>query len=126
MLGLSGLSLLWAGEGLRLRPRADLGGASSTCSPAWSATRRRERRYGGYGAAIEGYELRFADEQKALEAKLPEDELDNPAHASSSLSAYEHDADDDGRRSARLVRAAASSASRDWRDEFARPHDALN
>ncbi len=70
MLGLSGLSLLWAGNayGFVLIP---ISAALIYVLVRMERMRRRERRYGGYGEAIEGYELRFSDEQRALEAKLP-------------------------------------------------------
>jgi hypothetical protein len=41
--------------------------------------RRRTRRYGDYGGAIEGYEKHFSRAQQELDAKLPPDALDSPA-----------------------------------------------
>jgi chromosome segregation ATPase len=41
--------------------------------------RRRARRFGDYGPAIEGYEKRFTAAEKSLESKLPEDALESPA-----------------------------------------------
>jgi hypothetical protein len=78
MLGLSGLSLLWAGEayGLLLILVA---AALIYVLVRMERTRRRERRYGGYGEAIEGYERRFTDAERELEPKLPENALRQPA-----------------------------------------------
>jgi hypothetical protein len=78
MLGLSGLGMLIAGQVL---------GFFLILAAAvliyWlfkvERERRRERRYGQYGPAIEGYEKHFASASEALEAKLPQDALDNPA-----------------------------------------------
>ena len=92
MLGLSGLSLLWAGKAYGF-VLVLISAVLIYVLARMERTRRRERRYGGYGAAVEGYELRFADEQRALEARLPQDELDNPAMLE-LLSAYENDADE--------------------------------
>jgi hypothetical protein len=121
MLGLSGLSLLWAGKayGFVL--------LLSAAALIWvlvrmERMRRRERRCGGYGAAIEGYELRFSDEQLALEAKLPQDELDNPAMLE-LLSAYENDPDET--EAIRRLYEQLGQRFSDWCDEFARLH-ALN
>ena len=121
MIGLSGLSLLWAGNAYGF-VLVLISAVLIYVLVRMERMRRRERRYGGYGAAIEGYELRFADEQLALEAKLPENELDSPAMLE-LLSAYEDDADETEaiRRLYEQLRQRLS----DWSDQFAHLH-ALN
>jgi hypothetical protein len=121
MLGLSGLSLLWAGNAYGFVLLL-ISAALIYVLVRMERMRRRERRYGGYGEAIEGYELRFSDEQRALEAKLPQDELDNPAMLE-LLSAYEHDADET--KAVRRLYEQLRQRFSDWCDEFARLH-ALN
>ena len=121
MLGLSGLSLLWAGKAYGF-VLVLISAVLIYVLARMERTRRRERRYGGYGAAIEGYELRFADEQTALVAKLPQDELDNPAMLE-LLSAYENDADET--EAIRRLYEQLRQRFSDWCDEFARLH-ALN
>jgi hypothetical protein len=121
MLGLSGLSLLWAGNAYGFVLLL-ISAALIYVLVRMERMRRRERRYGGYGEAIEGYELRFSDEQRALEAKLPQDELDNPAMLE-LLSAYEHDADET--EAVRRLYEQLRQRFSDWCDEFARLH-ALN
>jgi hypothetical protein len=78
ILGLSGLELLIAGE-----PLGFFLILAAAALIYWlikvERDRRRERRYGQYGPAIEGYEKHFASASEALEAKLPQDALDNPA-----------------------------------------------
>ena len=81
--------------------------------------RRRERRYGGYGTAIEGYELRFGDAVEELESKLPANALDSPALVE-LLSAYEHDADDAD--AIRALYAQLQERFALWREDFARLH----
>jgi asparagine N-glycosylation enzyme membrane subunit Stt3 len=61
MLGLSGLSLLWAGNAYGF-VLVLISAALIYVLIRMERMRRRERRYGGYGEAIEGYELRFSDE----------------------------------------------------------------
>jgi hypothetical protein len=114
MLGLSGLSLLWAGEayGLLLILVA---AALIYVLVRMERTRRRERRYGGYGEAIEGYERRFTDAERELEPKLPENALDSPPLLG-LLTAYEHDPTD-----AEQVRSDYAELRQrflDWREEF--------
>jgi Flp pilus assembly protein TadB len=53
MLGLSGLSLLWAGNAYGF-VLVLIAAALIYVLVRMERTRRRERRYGGYGAAIEG------------------------------------------------------------------------
>jgi len=78
ILGLSGFELLISGQ-----PLGFLLILAAAALIYWlikvERERRRERRYGQYGPAIEGYEKHFAAASGALEAKLPQDALDNPA-----------------------------------------------
>lgn len=85
-------------------------------------TRRREKRYGDYGEAIEGYEKRFTDAQQSLESKLPENVLDSPALVE-LLSAYEHDTEK--AEAIRREYAQLQQRFKSWRDEFGQLH-ALN
>jgi hypothetical protein len=121
MLGLSGLSLLWAGNayGFVLLLVAAL---LIYVLVRMERMRRRDRRYGGYGTAIDGYEQRFTDAERTLESKLPENALDNPALVE-LLSAYEHDADDT--EAIRRLYAQLQERFTAWRDEFEHLH-ALN
>jgi DNA anti-recombination protein RmuC len=82
--------------------------------------RRRERRYGGYDGAIDGYELHFAEAERALEGRLPENELDNPAMLE-LLSAYGEDADD--AEAVRELYAQLRRRFREWREEFEGLHE---
>jgi hypothetical protein len=118
MIGLSGLSLLWAGNAygfLLLLVAAVL----IYVLIRMERMRRRERRYGGYGLAIEGYEQRFTEAERALESKLPENALDNPALVE-LLSAYEHDAED--AEAIRRLYAQLQDRFTAWRDEFEQLH----
>jgi hypothetical protein len=78
LLGLSGFELLISGQ-----PLGFLLILAAAALIYWlikvERARRRERRYGQYGPAIEGYEKHFAAASGALEAKLPQDALDSPA-----------------------------------------------
>jgi hypothetical protein len=116
MLGLSGLSLLWAGQGYGFLLLL-IAAALLYVLVRMERTRRRERRYGGYGEAIEGYEKRFSAAERELESKLPESALDSPP-VLELLSAYEHDPAD-----AEQVRAQYAQLRQrflDWREEFER------
>jgi hypothetical protein len=121
MLGLSGLSLLWAGNAYGFILLLIVA-ALIYVLVRMERMRRRERRYGGYGEAIEGYEQRFADAERTLESKLPENALDSPALVE-LLSAYEHDVDDT--EAIRRVYAQLQQRFSTWRDEFDGLH-ALN
>jgi chromosome segregation ATPase len=121
MLGLSGLSLLWAGNAYGF-VLVLIAAALIYVLVRMERMRRRERRYGGYGEAIEGYEKRFTEAERALESELPQNELDNPALIE-LLSAYENDADD--AEAIRRLYAQLQQRFSDWRDEFDRLH-ALN
>jgi hypothetical protein len=79
--------------------------------------RRRARRFGDYGPAIEGYEKRFTAAEKALESKLPQEALDSPALVE-LLSGEDADAaeairEEYGRLRQRFV---------EWQEEFERLH----
>jgi hypothetical protein len=78
MLGLSGLGMLIAGNVLGFFLIL-----AAAALIYWifhlERERRRGQRFGEYGPAIEGYEKHFAATSRALEAKLPQDALDNPA-----------------------------------------------
>jgi chromosome segregation ATPase len=92
MLGLSGLSLIWAGraEGFAL---VLIAGILVYVLVRMQRAHRRERRYGGYDIAIDGYERHFAEAKRELETRLPDDALDSPAMLE-LLSAVGDDADD--------------------------------
>ena len=75
MLGLSGLPLLWAGNAYGFIVLL-IAAALIYVLVRMERMRRRERRYGGYGEAIEGYEQRFADAERTLESKLLEKATD--------------------------------------------------
>jgi len=92
MLCLSGLSLLWAGEAYGFLLLL-IAAALIYVLVRMERARRRERRYGRYAEAIEGYEKRFTDAERELESKLPADALDSPPLLE-LLSAYEHDTTD--------------------------------
>jgi hypothetical protein len=79
--------------------------------------RRRRRRFGDYGPAIEGYEKRFTAAEKSLESKLPQEALDSPALVE-LLSGEDADAaeairEEYGRLRQRFV---------EWQEEFERLH----
>jgi hypothetical protein len=119
MLGLSGLSLIWVGraEGFLL---VLIAGILVYILVRMEQARRRERRYGGYDAAIEGYERHFGEAERALEARLPDDALESPAMLE-LLSGAGDDADD--AESLRGQYAQLQHRFRDWRQEFASLHE---
>ena len=118
MLGLSGLGLLWSGNAYGF-VLCIIAAVLIYVLVRMERARRRERRYGGYGTAIDGYELRFADAVEELESKLPADALDNPALVE-LLSAYEHEADD--AEAIRTLYAQLQERFAVWREDFARLH----
>ena len=118
MLGLSGLGLLWSGSAYGF-VLCIIAAVLIYVLVRMERARRRERRYGGYGTAIDGYELRFADAVEELESKLPADALDNPALVE-LLSAYEHEADD--AEAIRALYAQLQERFAVWREDFARLH----
>jgi hypothetical protein len=119
--GLSGLELIWAGSAYGF-VFVVIAAVLIYVLVRMERTRRRERRYGSYGEAIEGYEKRFTDAEQSLESKLPENVLDSPALVE-LLSAYEHDADE--AEAIRREYAQLQQRFKDWRDEFDQLH-ALN
>jgi hypothetical protein len=119
MLGLSGFGLLWTGNAYGF-VLCFIAAVLIYVLVRMEQARRRERRYGGYGTAIDGYELRFADAVEELESKLPADALDNPALVE-LLSAYEHDADDAD--AIRMLYAQLQERFAVWREDFARLHE---
>jgi hypothetical protein len=118
MLGLSGLGLLWSGNAYGF-VLCIMAAVLIYVLVRMERARRRERRYGGYGTAIEGYELRFADAVEELESKLPSNALDSPALVE-LLSAYEHDADD--AEAIRALYAQLQERFALWREDFGRLH----
>jgi hypothetical protein len=116
MLGLSGVSLLFAerAEGFLL---VLIAGILVYILVRVEQARRRERRYGGYDMAIEGYERHFTDVERELEARIPDDALESPAMLE-LLSAAGDDEDDaaSGARSSR----ACTSRTRPVRSGFRR------
>lgn len=119
MIGLSGVSLLLAGraEGILLIIVAAI---LVYVLVRMEQARRRERRYQGYDAAIDGYEKHFDEAERALEARLPDNALDNPAMVE-LLSAYGSDADD-----AEAVRELYAQLRRrfsEWCEEFESLHE---
>ena len=123
MLGLSrGSSLLWAGNAYGFV----LVLISAVLIYVLARMGRRvggNDAYGGYGAAIEGYELRFARRAEALEAKLPRTSSTIRPCSSSLPVAHENDADET--EAIRRLYEQLRQRFSDWRDEFARLH-ALN
>ena len=119
MLGLSGFSLLVAGriEGFAL---ILIAGILVYILVRMAQARRRERRYGGYDAAIDGYERRFSAAEGELDARLPDDELDSPAMLE-LLSAYGDDADHAD--ALRELYAQLRRRFGDWREEFESLHE---
>ena len=118
MLGLSGLSLLWQGNALGFL-LVLIAAVLIYILVRMERTRRRDRRYGRYGDAIEGYEKWFANAERSLESKLPDNELDSPAMLE-LLSAYGEDADD--AEAVRRLYAELRQRFSDWRDEFELVH----
>lgn len=119
MLGLSGVSLLFAGraEGFLL---VLIAGILVYILVRMEQARRRERRYGGYDAAIEGYERHFTDVERELDARLPDDALESPAMLE-LLSAAGDDEDDAER--VRKLYAGLRHRFREWREEFESLHE---
>jgi hypothetical protein len=118
MLGFSGLSLIWAGraEGFLL---VLIAGILVYILVRMERSRRRDRRYGGYDTAIDGYERHFTDAERELEARLPQDALESPAMLE-LLSAAGDDADD-----AQAVREQYTQLQHrfhEWREEFESLH----
>jgi hypothetical protein len=118
MIGLSGLGLLWSGNAYGF-VLCIIAAILIYVLVRMERMRRRERRYGGYGTAIDGYELRFGDAIEELESKLPENALDSPALVE-LLSAYEHDTDD--AEAIRALYAQLQQRLAEWREDFARLH----
>jgi hypothetical protein len=119
MLGLSGLSLIWAGraEGFVFVLIAAI---LVYILVRMEQARRRERRYGGYDVAIDGYERHFTDAERELEARLPGDALESPAMLE-LLSGAGDDADD--AEALRERYAQLQRRFRDWREEFEGLHE---
>lgn len=117
MIGLSGLSLTWAGraEGFLLVLVAAI---LVYVLVRMQQARRRERRYGGYDLAIDGYERHFADAERELEARLPDDALDSPA----MLELLSGDDPDDA-QAVRERYADLRRRFRDWCAEFESLHE---
>jgi chromosome segregation ATPase len=117
MLGLSGLSLIWAGraEGFVLVLIAAI---LVYILVRMEQARRRERRYGGYDVAIDGYERHFTDAERELEARLPGDALESPAMLELLSGAGADDAEALREQYAQLQRRF-----RDWREEFEGLHE---
>ena len=90
-IGMSGLSLLAAGQALGFFLIL-VAAALVYLIVRLERERRRAKKFGEFAGAIEGYERRFDAAQASLEEKLPEDALDSPALVE-LLSAYEHEGD---------------------------------
>jgi hypothetical protein len=118
MIGLSGLSLIWAGraEGFLLVLVAGILIYILRIEPA----RRRARHFEGYDAAIDGYERHFTDAERELEARLPQDALESPAMLE-LLSAAGDDADD--AQAVREQYAQLQQRFQEWREEFEGLHE---
>jgi hypothetical protein len=116
-VGLSGLSLLAAGQALGF-PLLLVAAVLIYLIVRIERARRRERRFGDYAGAIEGYERRLAEGAKALEAKLPEEGLDSPALVE-LLSAYEHE-DADEADAIREEYLHLRERFVDWQEDFDR------
>jgi hypothetical protein len=119
MLGLSGISLLMTGRALGFL-LVLIAAILVFILIRMEQGRRRDRRYGGYEDAIDGYEKRFGDAEQALEGRLPENELDSPAMLE-LLSAYGEDADD--AEAVRDLYVQLRRRFREWREEFETLHD---
>jgi len=119
MLGLSGLSLIGTGraEGFGLVLIAAI---LVYILVRMERSRRRERRYGGYDGAIDGYERHFTDAERELEARLPDDALESPAMVE-LLSAAGDDADD--AQTTRDQYANLQQRFCTWREEFESLHE---
>jgi DNA repair exonuclease SbcCD ATPase subunit len=118
MIGLSGLSLLAAGRALGFL-LVLVAALLVYVLIRMEQARRRERRYGGYDAAIDGYEKRFTDAERALDERLPDDALDSPAMLE-LLSAYEDDPDD--AEAVRRLYSQLRRRFRDWQEKFESLH----
>ena len=119
MLGLSGLSLIWAGraEGFLLVVVAAI---LVYILVRMEQAKRRARRYGGYDLAIEGYERHFSEAERELEARLPDDALESPAMLE-LLSGAGDDAGDV--QAVREQYAQLQRRFREWREEFEGLHE---
>jgi hypothetical protein len=115
-IGMSGLSLLFAGSALGFFLILVAAGLIYLLVRV-ERQRRRERRFGEYGPAIEGYEQRFAIAAKSLDEKLPEDALDNAALVE-LLTAYEDDEGEALRQEYGQLRERFLA----WQREFERLH----
>src|SRR5215204_5039427 len=117
MLGLSGLGMLIAGNFLGFFLIL-----AAAALVYWifhlERERRRGQRFGEYGPAIEGYEKHFAAMSRVLEAKLPQDALDNPA-------LLELLSGEDAERSDAIRAEYARLRQRfhAWQEDFERMHD---
>ena len=114
MVGLSGLGMLIAGE-----PLGFLLILVAALLIYWifrlERERRRDRRYGAYWPAIEGYEKHFSAASEALEAKLPQDALENPA-----LLELLSGEDMEGAEAIRAEYARLRERFHEWREDFER------
>jgi hypothetical protein len=119
MIGLSGVSLLMTGRALGFALIL-VAAILVYLLVRMEQARRRERRYGGYDFAIDGYEQRFADAERSLESRLPNDALDSPSMVE-LLSEAGEDADD--AEAVRALYAQLRQRFSDWRDEFERLHE---
>jgi chromosome segregation ATPase len=116
MLGLSGLSLIYAGraEGFLFVLIAAI---LIYILVRMERARRRERRYDGYDQAIDGYEKHFVEAERELEAELPNDALDSPAMVE-LLSAS-----GDNAEKVRDLYEGLRRRFSDWREEFESLHE---
>jgi hypothetical protein len=114
MLTMSGLSLLASGEILGLFLLL-IAGILIYIIFEIQRARRRARRFGEYGPAIEGYEKRLAAAQASLEAKLPEEPLDSPALVELMSAEGGNTADEIRQEYGRLRERFV-----EWQEEFAR------
>ena len=119
MLGLSGLSLIWAGraEGF---PLVLIAGILVYVLVRMERARRREQRYGGYDVAIEGYERHFTEAERELETRLPDDVLESPAMVELLSGAGD---DQGGAEALRDQYAALQHRFSDWRRDFDALHE---
>lgn len=114
MLGLSGFGMLISGQALGFFLIL-----AAAALIYWiirlERERRRERRFGDYGPAIEGYEKHFSSASAALAAKLPQDALDNPA-----LLELLSGEDTDHSEAIRADYARLRQRFHDWQEDFER------